>query len=114
MPNQRSAHPVNPDLPGARPERRLDLTLRRHINCLLASGGTLSDRSPLTLAFAGRTLRVRDGRLYNEQGLRDLVVAIASHVWSTPHLRNTAIEICIGQMDQAPDPNEEPSIGRGS
>lgn len=82
------------------PDRRLCHDLRRHIDCLLWSGGRLTGRSPITLAFEGRTLTVRNGKLFNERGLRDLVVAIANHVWPTPHLRDIAIEICIGQLDQ--------------
>jgi len=83
-----------------RPERRVGDALRRQIDCLLDSGAKLTNRSPITLVFEGRTLTVCDGKLLNEHGLRDLVAVIASHVWPTARLREIAIEICLAQLDQ--------------
>jgi len=87
----------------AAPDRRVNGHLRRHIDCLLEAGARMTGRSPITLEFDGRTLTVQEDHLYNETGLRDLISAIASHVWPSQHLRNTAIDICIGQLDQAID-----------
>jgi hypothetical protein len=91
----------------ARPERRVNYVLRRHIDCLLDSGGTLTGRSPITLTLEGCTLTARNGVLSNESGLRDLVAAIASHVWPAPHLRHIAIEICLGQLGQPIEPRKD-------
>jgi len=75
--------------------------LRKHIDCLLSSGATIIQRDPLTLAFEGRTLTVQHGMLINDGGFRDLVAAIADHVWPSNQLRSLAIEICLNQLDQA-------------
>ncbi len=85
----------------ASPGRRINGRLRRHIDCLLEAGARITGRSPTILVFEGRTLTVRNDQLFNETGLRDLITAVASHVWPSPHLRNVAIDICIGQLDQA-------------
>ncbi|NKQ11946.1 hypothetical protein [Pseudomonas sp. SST3] len=91
----------------ARPERRVNHVLRRHIDCLLDSGGTLTGRCPITVTIKACTLTERNGVLFSESGLRDLVAAIASHVWPTPHLRYIAIDICLRQLGQPIEPRKD-------
>jgi len=80
-------------------ERRENHRLRRHIDCLLSGGASLTGRSPIILDFHECTFTVRDGKLFNENGLRSLVAVIAKHVWSSAELQQVAIEICLGQLD---------------
>ena len=84
-------------------DRRENHVLRRHIDCLLSSGASLTGRLPITIAFHDCTITVRNGKLFSENGLRKLVAVIASHVWPSRQLRNIAIEICLGQLDARDD-----------
>ncbi|HBM06979.1 hypothetical protein CXF92_17675 [Pseudomonas sp. Choline-3u-10] len=81
-----------------RSERRENHTLRRHIDYLLSAGAGLTGRSPITIDFHECTLTVRNGRLFNETGIRSLVTVIARHVWPCPESRHVAVEICLGQL----------------
>ncbi|WP_019341168.1 hypothetical protein [Stutzerimonas stutzeri] len=80
-------------------ERRENHRLRRHIDCLLNAGASLTGRSPISIEFHECAITVRNGMLFSENGLRSLVAAIAMHVWPCHESRQVAVEICLGQLD---------------
>lgn len=81
-----------------RSERRENHTLRRHIDYLLSAGAGLTGRCPITIDFHECIFTVRNGRLFNESGIRSLVAVIARHVWPCSESRQVAVEICLGQL----------------
>ncbi|WP_417781513.1 hypothetical protein [Stutzerimonas xanthomarina] len=84
-------------------ERRENHRLRRHIDCLLNAGASLAGRSPITIEFHECMITVRNGTLFNENGLRSLVSVIAMHVWPCQESQQVAVEICLGQLDICQD-----------
>ena len=91
----------NDSMLDTRIERRAHHVLRRQLDCLLECGGMLTERSPIKLAFEGCALIVRGGYLCSEQGVRDLIKAIADYHWPTTRHRSLAIEICLQQVQEA-------------